>query len=104
MLNKKAVFQLISKSDYEAMCYLLQLISIVDGNCLKNTLIRNREISDLRKCIIKAVIDRFPKFHEANIAKQLKCTQKAVKASYIQANILYSNDSNFAQMFDNFIK
>lgn len=99
MLNEKIIFSLINRQDYEALCYLHELLSNADKR-MTNTLCRNRDISDQRKVIIKLVKDKFPKCDNKLIANKMKCTANAVKQSYIAANILYSNNPQFQMLFD----
>ena len=100
-MKQEIVLRLISKKDYEAMYYLCRLISLYD---IKTPEIRNREISDKRKSIVKAVTDKFPDFPIKYIARELKCSENGVYEQKKQANILYSNDSNFARNHDNLIQ
>jgi hypothetical protein len=104
MLNEKAVFSLISRREYEAVDYLLKLIDKANCKDLKNVSCRNNEVSEARKIIIKAIIDKYPEFKTSIISKNLNLTVQGIREAYRQANIFYSNDGNFARKFDNFIQ
>lgn len=100
-MDKEIVFKLISTKDYEAMNYLCSLIELYK---VQSPNIRHREMSDIRKSIVKAVTDKFPEFPIKYIAKELKCSENGVYEQKKQANILYSTDSNFARNHDNLIQ
>lgn len=98
-MNAKAVFILINKSDYNLIDKALSLIQNQDARVL-NTRIREREISDIRKCIIKKSIDYSPKANIKHLAKVFDCSVPAIKESYKQANILFSNDKEFIKLYN----
>lgn len=99
-MNDKAVFILINKSDYNLIDKALSLIENQDKKVL-NTRIREREISDIRKCIIKKSIDHSPNARIKHLAKVFDCSIPAIKESYKQANILFANnDEEFINLFN----
>ncbi len=103
MLNNKAVFFLIKRSDYEATNYAFNLLEVLGKNETKklaNGRLRSTRISDVRKAIVKVIKDRYPKFKDAYISKIIGITTPAVRNCYIEANKLYSYDSNFQRIYD----
>jgi hypothetical protein len=104
MLNEKAVFTLITRKEYDGVNYLLNMIDKVNLSQINDTTCRNNEVTEARKIIIKAVKDRYPYLKNSIISKVLNCTVQGIYEAYKQANIFYSNDSEFARKFDNFIQ
>jgi len=102
MLNEKAVFSLITRKEYDAVNYLLTMMDKVDCRYIKDTSCRTNDISEARKIVIKAVKDRYPDIKNSIISKQMGITVQGIREAFVQANIFYSTDSEFARKYDNY--